>query len=818
VNDQDRPAEIKPDLQLEIAHILLIDVVGYSKLLVNEQIEVLEELNQIVRNTKSFRAAEASNALIRVPTGDGMALLFFRSPEEPVQCALEISKTLRGHRQIQLRMGVHSGPVNRVTDVNDKTNVAGSGMNVAQRVLDCGDAGHILVSKHVAEDLVQSHDWKPYLYDLGEYKVKHGLRLHLFNLCKGGLGNLQIPQKLKQKRWKPDFVPVRSSRQPQLSRFLYPIALAGLLFVLISLFFLYSYRAPWGAITLNVSPTATSNVPVPIPEKSVAVLPFDNLSEEKENVYFTDGVQGEILTDLAKVADLKVISRTSVMQYRSGAERNVREIGEQLNVANVVEGNVQRSGNRVRVNAVLVDARTDRQLWAQTYDRDLADVFAIQSEIAKAIADQLQAKLTSREKQVIAAKPTNNVEAYDAYLRGLAYSSKTDNTAANAIGAQKYLRDALHLDAEFALAWALLSYVDARGYLTETLQPTVPLREEARQAAETAATLQPNLGEAIWAKGYYHYACLKDYDAAERYFDQARQFLPNSSKIPEALAYVARRRGQWDRSEAYFDEAERLDPRNVYLITQRAISYIVLRRFHEALQKLDQVLNIIPGDLDTLATKAAIAQAEGDLPRASALLAPLRPSAANTQALEAQVYQAILERRPAQMIARLKEILAKPDPALGYINGRLRFWLGWAQEVDGDRAAAQATWRQTRSELEPLLNEQPENYSLIEILALTNAGLGDKATALALSDRAMATLRIEKDAIIGAVPIAIFARVTARIGEHDRATAALQTLLSIPCAGPLPENVPLTPALLRLDPMFDLLRGDPRFEALCKDR
>ena len=559
-------------------------------------------------------------------------------------------------------------------------------------------------------------------------------------------------------------------------------------------------------------------MPVPVPEKSVAVLPFDNLSEEKENAYFTDGVQGEILTDLAKVADLKVISRTSVLQYGSGAERNVRQIGEQLGVANVVEGNVQRSGNRVRVNAVLVDARTDRQLWAQTYDRDLADVFAIQSEIAKAIADQLQAKLTSHEKQVIAAKPTNNVEAYDAYLRGLAYASKTDNTAANAIGAQKYFREAVHLDPKFAIAWALLSYIDARGYLTETLQPTVALREEARQAAETAATLEPNLGEAVWAKGYYDYSCLKDYNTAEHYFEQARRLLPNSSKIPAALAYVARRRGQWERSEAYFDEAERLDPRNVYLLTQRAISYIALRRFDGALRKLDEVLNIIPDDVDTLATKAAIAQAEGDLPRASALLAPLRPAAEDTQALEGQVYQAILERRPAQMIPRLKEILAKPDPALGYINGRLRYWLGWAQEVGGDHAAARGTWQQARSELESFLKEQPENFSLMGILALTNASLGDKAAALALSERAMANLTVEKDAIIGAVPIAIFARVTARIGEPDRAVAALQKLLSIPCAGPLPENVPLTPALLRLDPMFDLLRADPRFEALCRDR
>ena len=479
---------------------------------------------------------------------------------------------------------------------------------------------------------------------------------------------------------------------------------------------------------------------------------------------------------------------------------------------------MQKSGDSVRVNVQLIKAANDSHLWADSFDRKLTDIFSVESEVAKTIAEQLRAHLSGQEEQVIAAKPTDNPEAYDAYLRGLAYTLKTGNTPANVLAAQKYLREAVQLDPKFALSWALLSNAEARGYITQALQPTVALREEARQAAETALTLQPNLGEAVVAKGQYYYACLKDYDAAVRYFEQARPLLPNSSRIPESLAYVERRRGQWDRSESYFNEAERLDPRNVFLLTQRAVSYYCLRRFPEALRKFDQVLNITPDDIDTLAAKAAIAQAEGDLPRASGLLAPLHPAANDNTALEIQAYQAILDRRPAPVIARLKELLAKPDPALGYINGELRVYLGWAHEVAGDHAAAQESWRQARSELEPFLKEQPENCFLIEDIALTDMGLGDKAAALTLAERAMALLPIEKDALDGPGVIEILARVAARLGEPDRAIAALQKLLSIPYSGPLGSNVPLTPALLRLDPRFEPLRNDPRFQKLCEDK
>jgi TolB-like protein/class 3 adenylate cyclase/Flp pilus assembly protein TadD len=813
LNAPDRSEELEPDLPLEIAHLLLIDVVGYTKLLVNEQIELLQELNQIVRSTECFRAAETKGKLIRVSTGDGMALLFFHSPEDPVRCALEISRTLQGHPHIQLRMGVHSGPVNQVTDVNDKTNIAGSGINVAQCVMDCGDAGHILLSGHIAEDLIQYRQWQPYLHDLGDCEVKHGLRLHLVNLYKDNLGNPHLPDRLKRRRrWKQTSgVSVRPVITPRWPKY---VVTAVLLVSAVALAISFSvfYRRGSPAVARSSSGKAADGG-LPMPEKSIAVLPFENRSEDKANAYFAEGIQDEILTRLSKIADLKVISRTSTQHYKS-TPGNLPEIARQLGVAHILEGSVQKSGDAVRVNVQLIKAANDSHLWADTFDRKLTDIFSVESDVAKAIADQLRVHLSGREEQVISAKPTDNPEAYDAYLRGLAYSLKTQRTPANSLGAQKYVREAVQLDPKFALAWSLLSYTDAVGYHTMNLQPTLGLRDETRQAAETALALQPALGEAVLARGYYHYACLKDYDTAVRYLEQARSLLPNNSRILQSLADVERTRGQWDRSDAFFNEAERLDPRNVLLLTQHALSLIVVRRFPEAVRKLDQVLDITPDDVDTSVIKATIAQAEGDLPRAAALLAPLHPNAHDFGAWEIQTYQAILERQPIPVIPRLKEILAEPDTAFGFFNGELRFWLGWAQEVAGDHAAAQESWRQTRSELEPLLKEQPQNSELICVLALANMGLGNKADALALAERAMAANPVERDVVNGPFALEILARVAAQTGESDRAIAALQKLLSTPYFGAF-TTTPLTPALLRLDPMFDPLRDDPRFQKLA---
>src|SRR6516162_9750727 len=335
-------ADPASELRFEIGHVLFIDIVGYSKLLINEQSERIQELREIVRGTEQFRSAEAQGKLMRLPTGDGGALVFRTSPEAPVLCALEISKALKAHPELRVRMGIHSGPVSEVADLNEQVNMAGAGVNIAQRVMDCGDSGHILISKRAAEDLGQYRQWQPQLHDLGECDVKHGERLHLVNLYAEDLGNPQRPTKFRQAVGK---------RRWALVAALILLAVAGVGY------YFFSHRAVLTA-----------------PEKSIAVLPFENLSEDKANAYFAEGMQDEILARLSKIADLKVISRTSTQKYKSAPD-NLREIAKQLGVANTREGSVQKAADQVRVNVKLINGLKDTHLWGDIYDRKLTDIF-----------------------------------------------------------------------------------------------------------------------------------------------------------------------------------------------------------------------------------------------------------------------------------------------------------------------------------------------------------------------------------------------------------------------------------------------------------
>ncbi|MGB9474360.1 MAG: tetratricopeptide repeat protein [Candidatus Udaeobacter sp.] len=800
MNAQSTSAETEPDLPLEIAYLLLIDVVGYSKLLVNEQVELLQQLNRIVRSTECFRAAEAVGKLIRVPTGDGMALLFFHSPEEPVRCALEISKALKGHSQIQVRMGVHSGPVNPVKDVNDQTNIAGSGINVGQRVLDCGDAGHILVSAHVAEDLSQYRHWQPYLSNLGECQVKHGLRLHVFNLCKDGLGNPEVPEKLKRRRWTQQSAaihPVGPSRWP---KFLLPVALAVFA---VGLALAISVFLRQGTHTGNYSDATTS-----IAEKSVAVLPFENLSTDRENAFFTDGVQDEILTDLSKVADLKVISRTSVMQYRNAAARNLREIAQQLGVAHVLEGSVQRAGNRVRVTAQLIDARTDTHLWAERYDRDLADVFAIQSEIAKKIADQLQAKISPSEKAAIEKAPTTDLLAYDLYLRAeLLFADTTDPIHAREKlpQAAQLLDEAVTRDPRFLQAWCLLSRVHCAAYFRGHDHSTARL-ELANAAVQTALRLQPDAGEAHLALAIYYYNGFRDYRRARSELAFARRTLPNNSDVFFYTGLIDRREGRWEEATRDMERALELDPRNFFILQQLALTYQPQRRYTDEAQTYDRALTIMPADPYTRISRALVAlDWRADIQPFQTTLATLiteNPNAAPD--LDAPLY-ALCERTAAATDRTLSNY---PRVGVVYngVNYPHAYWEGVVARCQGDSAKARAAFTAARREVANTVEQQPDFAAALSVLGMIDAGLDRKEEALKEGRRACELLPVSKDAIDGASLAINLAQIYAWTGEKDRAIEQIAAVERVPNT--------LSYGLLKLHPYWDSLRGDPRFEKI----
>jgi TolB-like protein/Tfp pilus assembly protein PilF len=768
-------AESKKEIQLEIAHVLFIDIVGFSKLSINEQRAAIDELNQVVRTSEQFQKAEASDRLIKIPTGDGMVLVFYTSPEAPAQCAIEISRALKEHPRLQLRMGVHSGPVSGVIDVTGRANLAGAGLNMATRVMSCGDAGHILISKRIAEDLGEYEHWRPLLHDLGSCEVKHGVRIGVVSLYENGVGNPALPKKfqaLKKRRTR-----VRWTEA----------AIALLVLGAVVAAFVLVLRRPTRS-TLAAA------------EKSIAVLPFENLSRDPDNAYFATGIQDEILTRLAKIASLKVISHNSTQQY-AARPGNLPEIARQLGVANILEGSVQKTADQVHINVQLIRAATDEHLWAESYDRKLENMFGVEAEVATAVADALKAKLTGAEQKAIEQKPTNNPEAYDAYLRGIALY-RGDNFIVR-LKAVHELEEAVRVDPNFTVAWALLARANSLAF---TYNAAPARRAAAQQSLETALRLQPDLSEVQLAQAFYQLWVLRDYNRAREGFQSLRQKLPNSPDIPEALYLISVGQGRWEEARVHTEESIALSPLDRLLRLEAAYVRRAMRDFSTALKYYDEALKIWPDDPVLLADKTDLYQALGELDQADALLAKLHPTTQNIAGLSETVYQAILRQRPASAIPLLQGCLDNADSWDARSRLYFRILLGDLQRLGGDAKSANTNYSQVREKAEEMLKEHYEYTEWIyNALAETYAGLGDRNGALGSADRAISLTPSTANALRLTDHRA---RIAARFGMNDLAIPALERLLKAYYGDPL------TPALLRLDPDFDQLRGDPRFQKL----
>ncbi len=796
-------AELESDPEPTIGHVLLMDVVGYSKLFVDDQIALLQKLNRIVRDSKSFKTAEKNGSLTRLPTGDGMALLFFDHPESPVHCALEISQVARTDPQMQLRMGIHSGPIRQLLDVNDRLNVVGAGIDIAQRVLDCGDDGHILVSRRVAEDLRPNRGWHACLQDLGVCEVKHGLKLHLFNLCKDGVGNPALPTRVRKQR-------VQVKNWSATLRLWKAGSPARTVVLLAAFLCLAALTAGSGWALWHWASKTSSAPPSVIPRKSIAVLPFENLSDDRENAFFAEGVQDEILTNLAKVSDLKVISRTSVMQYRASGNRNLREIATALGVAHLLEGTVRRYGNRIRITAQLVDAQTDSHLWADQFEKDLGDIFAIQSEIAEAVVAQLEARLLPQEKAAIEEAPTANLQAYEFYVRGKALIASTFSNARSREDLDEgvgLLDRAVALDPSFFLAYYQLARAHHQIYLLG-FDHTPARLALADAAVQAVVRLRPSSGEAHMALGEQLYWGYRKYDAARIKFLKARAALPNDPRPDLLMAYMDRRQGRTEESLRGLRRALDLDPRSLNIHQQLSLSYQHLRRYDKMAAILDRALRIAPDNVSTRLQRALVdLEGRADTRPLRQFVNSILDSQPNAATIIADSWLSLslAERNPEQAERALAAMSAESGATEGVLCPRA-WCVGLAARARGDVASAQAAFNSARLEASKIVAEQPDYAEGLSVLGLVNAALGRKDEAIRGGRRAVELLPITKDSIEGALLLENLAIIYAWTGEKDLALAQLEALAA------MPSNVSY--GSLRLQPIWEPLRGEPRFEKI----
>ncbi len=800
-------AEPNSDSRLEIAHVLFMDIVGYSKLLVDEQSDLARQLNLIVRNTEEFRAAEAAGKLLRLPTGDGMVLAFFGSPEEPVRCAIQIAKGLRAQPQLPLRMGIHSGPVDRVTDVNDASNVAGAGINMAQRVMDCGDTGHILLSKRVADDLAQYGRWRTQLHELGEVEVKHGVTVSVVNFYGDGFGNPAIPATVERLRQRQE-ISSRSDQRRFRKKRRFLIAAALLVTALLISLAIFGYTTARKLKTTIAGPAASS-----IPEKSIAILPFENLSTEKDDAFFADGIQDDVLTSLGKIKELTVIGRNSVMAYRGAAVGGkLREIGKTLGVAHVLQGSVRRSANRVVVNVQLIDTRDEHQRWTERYERTMTDALSLQGELAVEIARELRATLSPSEKSIVAAKPTENPEAYLLYLRAREIEIRLGAEQKEYAEASKLYREAIERDPKFALARARLSF--RISFSVSNFFASDAERKEALAQAEESLRLNPNLGEARIALAAYRFWCQREPEPALAELVRAQELLPNSSEVWSMRAMIYKRQNKFRERIAALQHGETLDPRDTRSLGLLASTFFAVRQWPEAIRTIDRMRALLPGEYRFEGWRA---MAEF---RMTGVLDPLKkivaqpPAGTPPEALNRWRYDiAMLERDYPAAERFLREIPAATFQPIEGDTPKLVHEALLAVARGADATTLESALVAAREEIEKLLTDHPDFVDMYWRLGLIDAFRGRKEDAIREGRRGIELSNfsmLEKNDASAALAL-----IYARTGEPDEAIKLIEQLLTLP-ANMDSSWVSMTQADLKWSWVWDPLRNDSRFQKILE--
>jgi len=787
------------EVKFEIGHVLFIDIVGYSKLLINEQSAQIQKLKEIVRGTEHVRAAEAEGKLLRLPTGDGGALVFRTTPEEPVLCALEISKELKNYPELHVRMGIHSGPVNEITDLNEQANIAGAGINIAQRVMDCGDAGHILLSRHVAEDLEHYPRWQPYLHHLGEYEVKHGHKVSVVNLCNENFGNPALPQKFLAKETQiAPTAPASGVKKRRLRLLIAVMVLFGAIAAAAG-YYIFSHQSVAKAVL----------------EKSIAVLPFENLSDDKANAYFADGIQDEILTKLASIADLKVISRTSTAKYKSKPE-DLKTVSQQLGVATVVEGTVQRAADKVRVNVQLIDARADSHLWAKSYDGDTKDVFAIESEVSQEIADALQAKLSPNETNTLASAPTKDPEAYDLFLKG-EYEEREaldSRKLENFEQAATWYRQAIARDPQFALAMASLAENEVlRHWWLKPLSDAD--LDKVRSRAQQALSLAPDLAQGHIALGGYYSLGKRQFEQALAEFGRALELQPNNVRALIYAAGIHRRQGLWTQYLSELTKCQQLDPRDPQIPVLMGATYCRLRMWEQANRAGQRALALDPRNMTAMVhVLLPSLEGTGDIEKATRLLATFPADALIAQSFKVggdvsniigiwPYFYVIKRDYPAALKAWDKDPSEAPTNRL---PARAAIFV-----LAGDSSSAHEEIESARALVEARLRERPDDGYALSQLSWIYVALQRNSEAVKVAQHLAELIPPEKDAVIGPEILANLAEIEARTGD---ARAAVNTLRQVLL---LPAGMVASIARLKIDPVWDPIRNDPGFQQLLAE-